>query len=99
MNSVTIYGSSGRLRYPIGGQLLYGRTGEPLKPAEVPQELTCGWMVEKSFIAAVVAARAGVPPQQRRVSPDFAEGLKYMKKVEAVHLSARSGQAVKLGPV
>ncbi len=96
MNSVTIYGSAGRLRVPIGGTLLYGKTGDPLRPATVPVELTCGWQVEASFITAVRAARAGVPPQQRRVSPDFAEGLRYMKKVEAIHLSAWSGQAVKL---
>lgn len=97
MNSITIYGSAGRFRYPIGGELLFGKTGEPLKPADVPKELTCSWQVEHSFIVAVRAARAGVPPQQRRVSPDFNEGLKYMKKVEAVHLSARTGQPVKLG--
>lgn len=96
MNSVTIYGSAARLRYPIGGQLLFGKIGEPLKPAVVPKELTCSWQVEASFIAAVRAARAGIPPQQRRVSPDFVEGLKYMKKVEAIHLSARTGQPVKV---
>ncbi len=96
MNSITIYGSAARLRYHIGGQLLFGKTGEPLKPAEVPEQLMCSWQVESSFIAAVRAARAGVPPQQRRVSPDFVEGLKYMKKVEAIHLSAQTGQAVKV---
>ena len=96
MNSVTIYGSAGRLRVPIGGTLLYGKIGEPLRPATVPVELTCSWQVEASFVAAVRAARAGVPPEQRRVSPDFTEGFRYMKKVEAIHLSAWSGQAVKL---
>ena len=96
MNSVTIYGSAGRLRYPIGGKLLFGKIGEPLKPAVVPDELTCRWQVEASFIAAVRAARDGVPPQQRRVSPDFTEGLKYMKKVEAIHYSVQTGQAVKV---
>ncbi|GAB4189680.1 MAG: Gfo/Idh/MocA family oxidoreductase [Phycisphaeraceae bacterium] len=96
MNSITIYGSLGRIRYPVGGKLLFGKTGEPLKPAEVPPELMCSWQVERSFITAVRAARAGAPPTQRRVSPDFAEGLKYMKKVEAVHLSAQTGQPVKL---
>ena len=96
MNAITIYGSAGRIRYPIGGQIQYGKTGEPLKPADVPKELMFGWQVEASFIAAVRAARAGVPPQQRRVSPDFAEGMKYMRKMEAIHQSAQSGQAVKV---
>lgn len=96
MNSVTIYGSAGRLRYPIGGELMYGKIGEPLKPAVVPDELTCSWQVEASFISAVRAARDGVPAQQRRVSPDFMEGLRYMKKVEAIHYSAQTGQAVKV---
>ncbi len=97
MNSVTIYGSQARLRVPVGGTLLFGKTGDPLKPAVVPVELTCSWQVEQSFISAVRAARAGVPPKQRRVSPDFAEGVGYMKKVQAVHLSARTGKAVMLG--
>jgi predicted dehydrogenase len=96
MNSVTIYGSAGRLRVPVGGTLLYGKIGEPLKPATVPVELTCSWQVESSFITAVRAAQTGVPPQERRVSPDFAEGLRYMMKVEAIHLSAQTGQAVKV---
>jgi predicted dehydrogenase len=96
MNSVTIYGSAGRLRVPVGGTLMYGKIGEPLKPATVPVELTCDWVVEACFVAAVRAARAGAPPEQRRVSPDFVEGLRYMRKVEAIHLSAWSGQAVNL---
>ncbi len=96
MNSITIYGAAGRLRYPVGGKLLFGKTGEPLQPAEVPAELMFDWAVEASFITAVRASREGVPQQQRRVSPDFAEGLKYMKKVEAVHLSAQTGQPVKV---
>lgn len=99
MNSVTIYGSAGRLRVPVGGTLLYGKIGEPLGPATVPVELTCSWQVEVSFIAAVRAACAGAPPEQRRVSPDFTEGLRYMKKVEAIHLSAQTGQAVKVAGV
>ena len=96
MNAITIYGSAGRLRYSIGGKLLYGKTGEPLKPTDVPKELMFDWQVENSFMMAVRAAREGVPPQQRRVSPDFAEGMKYMRKMEAIHLSAQSGQAVKV---
>jgi predicted dehydrogenase len=96
MNQVTIIGSLGRLRVQIDGPIRFGAQGEPLRPAVVPVELTCQWQVEQSFISAVRSARGGVPPQQRRVSPDFAEGLRYMKKVEAVHLSAWSGQAVGL---
>ncbi len=99
MNSVTIYGSAGRLRVPIGGAVMYGKIGEPLKPAVVPVELTCDWVVEACFVAAVRAARGGAAPEQRRVSPDFVAGLRYMRKVEAVHLSAWSGQAVSLAGV
>lgn len=99
MNSVTIYGSEARLRIPIGGTVMYGKTGEPLKPATIPVELTCDWVVEATFINAVRAARAGVPPEKRLVSPDFVEGLRYMRKVEAIHLSAWSGQAVTLSSV
>jgi len=94
MNQVTIIGSLARLRVEVGGPLRFGTKGKPLRPAAVPEELTCRWQVEQSFITAVRSARSGAPAQQRRVSPDFAEGLRYMKKVEAVHLSAWSGQAV-----
>lgn len=96
MNQVTIIGSLARLRVDIGGALRFGRQGEPLRPAVVPVEMTCQWQVEQSFISAVRAAASGTLPQHRRVSPDFAEGLRYMKKVEAVHLSAWSGQEVGL---
>ena len=52
------------------------------------------WSVESDFIAAVRAAREGARPEARPVRPDFEEGLLYMRKVEAVHRSAASGQAV-----
>ena len=97
MNQVTIIGSVGRLRIEIGGGVRFAKQGEPLKPAVVPDALMCDWQVEQSFIAAVRAARNGVPASQRRVSPDFQEGFAYMKKVEAVHQSASSGQPVALG--
>lgn len=74
--------------------LLMARAGEELKPVDLPPELHRPWQVEADFISAVRAARHGAPAAARPVSPDFAEGLRYMQKVEAVHASAASGKAV-----
>ena len=55
--------------------------------------MTRPWQVEQDFVNAVRAAHAG---KDWSVSPDFEEGLRYMKKIEAIHVSAREGRSVKL---
>ena len=95
-NYVVIEGEKATLRVDAMEKVSFGRQGEKLEAANVPKELTRGWQVEADFIGAVRAAMDGVPANQRVVSPDFREGLKYMKKVEAVDLSAREGRAVRL---
>ncbi len=96
VNFVAIYGSNGTLRVDAMTRIFFGRPGEPLQGAEVPDHLKRDWRVERDFIDAVRAARRGEPPERRPVSPDFREGLGYMLKVEAVHESARTGRAVRL---
>jgi predicted dehydrogenase len=66
--------------------------GEGFEEVEVPPDLVRPWRVERDFIEAVRAARRG---ESWSVSPDFSEGLLYMRKVEAVHESARTGEPVK----
>ena len=96
-SSLTIRGLDGTLRYDLADKLEIGGPGQPLAQVEVPPEHHGGWDAETDFIAAVRAAREGRPPEQRKVRPDFAEGMLYMRKMEAVHLSAASGQAVDPG--
>lgn len=92
----TVWGLEGTIRYRFGGMIEYAGSGEALAPVDVPADLQRDWMVEQDFIDAVRAARRGISLGDRRVSPDFAEGLRYMQKVEAVHGAASSGQSIKL---
>jgi predicted dehydrogenase len=54
------------------------------------------WRVERQFIDAVQAARRGEP---WRVSPDFAEAARYMRKLHAIHASAAKACVVQLADV
>lgn len=91
-NEITIHGLKGTLHHPfMSGKVYRAGVGEPLREVDVPAELQRDWLVEQDFVEAVQAAREGRP---RTVSPDFREGLAYMRKVEAVHLSAALGQGV-----
>lgn len=92
-NELVLWGTKGTIRYQFGGTIEYAPAGAALQPVDVPAALQRDWLVEADFINAVRAARAGKP---WRVSPDFNEGLLYMRKVEAVHRSARAGAAVTL---
>ena len=91
---ITVRGTEGTFRYDFQQTLEWARPGEALQSVDVPDEKRTVWSVESDFIAAVRAARNGAPPEARPVRPDFEEGLLYMRKVEAVHLSASTGEAV-----
>ena len=93
-SSITVRGLEGTMRYDFADTLEVAAAGEDLQPVDVPLEKRTEWTAEADFVAAVQAARAGAPPQERPVRPDFAESLLYMRKVEAVHRSAATGQAV-----
>jgi len=92
---LTIWGRAGTLRYTFGQSIEFAPAGGELKPVDVPGDLKRDWFVEADFIASVQNAMAG-RPKKVGINPDFAEGLDYMRKVEAVHVSASSGRAVKL---
>ncbi len=92
---LTIWGLEGTLRSDFSTNVEMARPGEALKAVQVPPDMVHHWNVESDFIGAVRAARAGKPASERPVRPDFAEGLLYMQKVEAVHRSAATGQAVR----
>jgi predicted dehydrogenase len=93
-DELVIWGLQGTLRYRFGNVVELAEPGSELVPVTVPAEFHRPWQVERDFIAAVQSARQG---QAWSVSPDFAEALLYMRKVEAVHLSAQSGRAVSPG--
>lgn len=89
---LTIWGARGTLRHRfMSGVVEMAKAGEALKAVEVPAALRREWWAESQFIEAVRLARAGRPWS---VTPDFAEGMHYMRKVEAVYESAATGRAV-----
>ena len=94
MNFVTVCGSEATLRVDAMRDISFAKIGELLRPADVPQDLVRDWRVEADFIDAVRLAMEGAPPEERPVDPDFAMGMKYMRKVAAVHASAASGRSV-----
>lgn len=95
-SEIRITGSKGTLRVTPMRSIEFGRTGEELKPVDVPESEQRDWHAEEDFIAAVRNAMAG---KSWQVSPDFHEGLRYMRKMEALHAAAEAGRAVKMAEV
>src|SRR5437764_6370632 len=75
-----IYGSSGTLTYDFASDIVRaGRAGDPeLHVVDVPSELEGEWRVEEDFLAAV-RSKGRVRPQ-----PNFEDGVRYMRVVQAV---------------
>ncbi len=94
-DSLTIWGRQGTLRYTFGQTIEWAAAGQPLKPVVVPDSLQRGWRVEEDFIASIHSSQSG-GTARIGMNPDFSEGLAYMKKVEAVHVSASTGREAKL---
>ena len=90
---LTIWGTQGTIRYGFGNTIEFAPAGQPLQPVDVPKTLQRPWCVEHDFINAVRAAQQGNPWS---VSPDFAEALLYMRKVQAIHESAAKRKAITL---
>jgi len=77
---VEIYGSSGTLTYDFGSDVVEaGKVGDrELHVVELPSELETEWRVEEDFLAAV-KSKGRVRPH-----PNFEDGLRYMRVVQAV---------------
>ena len=75
-----VYGDSGTKTYDFGSDVINaGRIGDrALHQVEITPELEGGWHVEDDFIAAV-KSKGRVRPH-----PDFEEGMRYMRVVQAV---------------
>ena len=96
LNQFELITDQGTLRLKAMTSLEWSESGKDFEPVEVPENQVRDWMVESDFIQAIRLALKGATPDERPVSPDFAEGLKYMKKMAAIHLSANEGRRVKL---
>jgi len=75
-----IYGSNGTLTYDFGSDVVQaGKVGDRgLHVVELPAELETEWRVEEDFLAAV-KSKGRVRPH-----PNFEDGLRYMRVVQAV---------------
>ena len=75
-----VYGGGGTMTYDFGNDVVQaGKEGDrALHTVEITPELEGGWQVEDDFIAAV-KSKGRVRPR-----PDFEEGLRYMRVVQAV---------------
>ena len=77
---VEIYGSVGTLTYDFGSDVVQvGKLGDrALHVVDLPPELEGEWRVEEDFLAAV-KSKGRVRPR-----PNFEEGVRYMRVVQAV---------------
>jgi predicted dehydrogenase len=75
-----VYGDTGTMTYDFGNDVVQaGKEGDrALHTVEITPELEGGWQVEDDFIAAVKSKGKSRP------RPDFEEGLRYMRVVQAV---------------
>jgi len=75
-----IYGDKGTLTYDFTDDTVKGgKSGDKkLETIEIPSELAGEWRVEEDFLAAV-KSKGGV-----QAHPDFEEGVRYMRVVQAV---------------
>jgi predicted dehydrogenase len=86
-DSLTIYGSEGTLSYDFTADVLkLGKRGGPMETLAIPPELHRTWTVEQDFIQAVLDSTA---PRPR---PDFVEGMRYMRVVQAIAVAQDSGE-------
>jgi predicted dehydrogenase len=84
----TLFGTEGTLVYDFANEKVkLGKPGGPLQEVPIPAELHRTWTVEKDFIQAVL------DPQAARPKPDFVEGIRYMRVVQAVAVAQDSGEA------
>jgi predicted dehydrogenase len=89
-----IYGSDGALTYDFTADVLQtGKVGDPaLHVVEIPTELEGEWRVEEDFLAAVKSKGRVLP------HPNFEDGLRYMRVVQAVSDSRARNEWVAIKP-
>lgn len=90
-----VYGDLGTLTYDFGSDVVHaGRIGDrALRVVELTPDLETNWHVEDDFIAAV-KSRGRIRPH-----PDFEDGLRYMRVVQAVDDSRKRNEWVEITPL
>jgi predicted dehydrogenase len=85
-----VFGDLGTMSYDFGTDVVNaGKVGDrSVHPVELTPDLAGGWMVEDDFIAAVKTRG------RNRPHPDFEDGVKYMRVVQAVADSRKRNEWV-----
>ncbi len=90
-DTLAIYGDKGTLTYNfITDEIRLGPVGGSMEAVTIPPEEIKEWTVERDFINAVLN------PEVPRPKPDFLEGLKYMRVVQAAAESMDGGDMVRV---
>ncbi len=90
-DTIDIYGDRGALHYEVNQDYLFYREDNAISPVQLhPAEEydIDNWTVEQDFVLAI---REGIP-----YHPDFIDGLRYMRVVQAVYDAAASGKQIEL---
>ncbi len=89
-----IYGSAGTLTYDFtSDQIKIGKVGDrTLQGMDIPRDLEGEWRVEEDFLAAVKSKGRVLP------HPNFEDGLRYMRVVQAVADSRVRNEWVTIEP-
>ncbi|MEI6533994.1 MAG: Gfo/Idh/MocA family oxidoreductase [Verrucomicrobiaceae bacterium] len=91
-DGVEIYGSEGTLTCNfVTDEIRLGQRGGEMQTVPIPAGEAKEWTVERDFINAVLNHSAPRP------KPDFLEGIKYMRVVQAAAESMESDQVIRVG--
>jgi predicted dehydrogenase len=86
-DQVTLYGSEGTLSYNFAtDEVKLGKVGGTLQTQPISDDLRRTWTVEQDFINAICN------PEAPRPKPDFIEGMRYMRVVQAIAVAEDSGE-------
>ena len=91
-NQISLYGSAATLHWRQGRGMTLAALGEGAQPLPPDPGTDTGWRVEADFIASI---REGAPVELT----SFADGVHYMRFVDAVWQSWNDGRAVALADV
>jgi predicted dehydrogenase len=90
-DTIDIYGDRAALHYEVNSDYLFMRQDggmELIQPQPAEEYDLDNWTVEQDFVLAI---RNGIP-----YHPDFADGLRYMRVLQAIYDSAESGKRIEL---
>jgi len=86
-NGVTVFGTKATLRWKMGDTAVLQPHGGEAKPVEPDPGTDRGWKVEEDFVASI---REGAPVRLT----NFADGVRYMRVIDAAHESYTTGRVV-----